>query len=113
MKKYRVYIGAIQNLSNKTEYSFCDPLMARMLVFAERKPEGDFRIMTKSEQKTLSDKENTWLTKSRFGVAMNNASQTANEFAQSMSQLMDALEEELKKEKEAMNDGEAGTDETE
>ena len=113
MKTYRVYVGAIQNLSNKNKYSFCDPSMTRMLVFADRKPEGDFRIMTKAEYETLSAKEKTWLSKSRFCVAMNNTSQTANELARNMNQLMDALEEELKKEKEAMNDGAERTDETE
>lgn len=113
MKTYRVYVGTIQNLNQKIEYSFCDPSMARMLVFADRKPMGDFRMMKKDEQDTLSEKESTWLSKSRFCVAMNNTSQTANEFAKNLSQLMDALEEELKKEKEAMNGGESRTDETE
>jgi hypothetical protein len=113
MERYRVYVGCIQEVNAKIKYSFCDPSMARMLVFAERKPVGDFRIMTNSEQETLSAKEKAWLTNSRYIVAMNNTSRTANEFARSMSQLMDALEEELKKEKEAMNDGEERTDKTE
>lgn len=105
MERYRVYVGAIQNLTQKIKYSFCDPKMARMLVFATRKPDGEFRIMTKKEQESLSEREGVWLSQTRFVVAMNNTSQTATEFAQSMNKLMDALEEELKREKEELIDG--------
>lgn len=105
MENYRVYVGAIQNLDKKIKYSCCDPAMARMLVYAQIKPLGEFRIMTKKEQESLSERESVWLSKTRFVVAMNNTSQTATEFAQSMNKLMDALEEELKREKEELNDG--------
>lgn len=105
MEKYRVYVGAIQNLTQKTKYSFCDPTRARMLVFATRKPDGDFRIMTQKEQETLSERESVWLSQTRLAVALNNTSQTATEFAQSMNKLMDALEEELKREKEGLENG--------
>ena len=106
MERYRVYVGAIQNLTNKTKYSYCDPTMSRMLVFSSRKPYGDFRVMKSSEETTLSARESRWLTGARFSVALENTSQSAQEMARSMNELMDALEKELKKEKEAMTDGE-------
>ena len=106
MEKYRVYVGAIQNLSEKTKYSCCDPSMARMLVYAQVKPLGDFRILKKNEKETLSDIEKRWLNKTRICIALANTGDTAKNIAQSMNELMDALEEELKREKEAMDDGE-------
>lgn len=106
MERYRVYVGAIQNVDEKIKYSFCDPSMARMLIFSSKKPNGEFRSMKLKEQKTLSEKEERWLGKTRLEVAINNTSEVAKSFAFSMDQLMDALEEELKREKEAMNDGE-------
>lgn len=105
MENYRVYVGTIQNLSDKIKYSFCDPSMARMLVFSSKKPNGEFRVMKSKEQQTLSERERRWLGKARLEVALNNTSEVAKSFAVSMDQLMDALEEELKREKEAMNDG--------
>lgn len=105
MEKYRVYVGAIQNLDKKIKYSCCDPSMSRMLVFASKKPNGDFRMMKDNEQANLSKREREWLGKARLGVAMNNTSEVAKSLAFSMDQLMDALEEELKREKEAMEDG--------
>ena len=107
MDRCRVYVGAIQNLNEKIKYSFCDPTMGRMLVLASKKPDGSFRAMTKKEHGSLSDKECIWLSQTRFVAAMNNTSQTetATEFAQNMNKLMDLLEEELRKEKEAMTDG--------
>lgn len=105
MENYRVYVGTIQNLSDKIKYSFCDPSMTRMLVFSSKKPNGEFRVMKSKEQQTLSERERRWLGKARLEVALNNTSEVAKSFAVSMDQLMDALEEELKREKEAMNDG--------
>jgi hypothetical protein len=105
MEKYRVYVGSIQNVDEKNKYSCCDPSMARMLVFASKRPCGEFRAMKEHEQKTLSERERNWLGKARLEVAINNTSEVAKSFAVSMDQLMDALEEELKREKEAMNDG--------
>lgn len=104
MGKYRVYVGAIQNLSVKTKYSFCDPSMARMLVFDSQKPLGDFRIIKVREQETLSPKERTWLSNTRLAVAFDDASQSAIELSKNLNHLMDALEEELRKEKEAMTE---------
>lgn len=105
METYRVYVGAIQNVNEKTKYSCCDPSMARVLVFASKKPDGEFRVMKAKEQETLSARERNWLGKARLDVALNNTSEVAKSFAVSMDQLMDTLEEELKREKEAMNDG--------
>ena len=105
MERYRVYVGTIQNVSEKIKYSCCDPSMARMLIFASKKPDGDFRVMKAKEQQTLSEREKSWLGKARLEVAFNNTSEAAKSLAFSMDQLMDVLEEELKREKEAMNDG--------
>jgi hypothetical protein len=104
MENYRVYVGAIQNLDKKIKYSCCDPAMARMLVFDCQKPLGDFRIMKQREQETLSTKERTWLSNTRLAVAFDDASQSAIELSKNLNHLMDALEEELRKEKEAMTD---------
>lgn len=105
MENYRVYVGAIQNLDKKIKYSCCDPAMARMLVYAQIKPLGEFRILKKNEQETLSEFEKGWLNKTRICVALENTGESAKKIAQSMNELMDALEEELKREKEAMDDG--------
>ena len=105
MERYRVYVGTIQNVSEKIKYSCCDPSMARMLVFASKKPDGEFCVMKAKEQQTLSEREKSWLGKARLEVALSNTSEVAKSFAVSMDQLMDALEKELKREKEAMNDG--------
>jgi hypothetical protein len=106
MEKYRLYVGTIQNVDKKIKYSCCDPTMARMLVFASKKPNGEFRVMKEKEQQTFSERERKWLGKARLEVALNNTSEMAKSFSVSMDHLMDALEEELKREKEAMNDGE-------
>ena len=105
MERYRVYVGAIQNVNEKIKYSCCDPTMARMLVFASRKPDGDFRTMKKSEEIDLSSREIKWLAGARLSVALANTSQSAKDAADSLNRLMDALEKELKKEKEAMTNG--------
>ncbi len=105
MRAYRVYVGAIQGVAKKIQYSFCDPKMARVLVFSQTKPEGDFRVMKEAEQQTLSRREQAWLSNSRLCVAMKNASKSAEEAAQDMNRLMDILEQELKREKEALTDG--------
>jgi hypothetical protein len=106
MERYRVYVGAIQNLTQKTQYSFCDPTASRMLVFSSRKPDGDFRVMRKYEQETLNKRESTWLSQVRFCVAMENTSRSAQEAAKNINCLLDALEKELQREKEAMPYGE-------
>ena len=105
MERYRIYVGDIQYVSAKIKYSFCDPTMSRMLVFSSAKPEGIFRIMKERETSTLSDRERLWLSQTRMCVAMNNASQSATELAQNMNELMDTLEEELKREKEELEYG--------
>lgn len=104
MERYRVYVGAIQNVNEQIKYSCCDPFMARMLVFASQKPLGDFRIMKQREQETLSPKERTWIANTKLAVAFDDASQSAIELSKNLNHLMDALEEELRKEKEAMTD---------
>ena len=76
-----------------------------MLIFASKKPDGDFRVMKAKEQKTLSIQERIWLGKARLEVSFKNTSEAAKSIAVSMDQLMDVLEDELKREKEAMNDG--------
>ena len=105
MEKYRVYVGEIQGISNKIKYSCCDPTMARMLVFSSRKPDGSFRVMTIREESTLSEIERSWLSQVRFCVAMENTSQSAQQVAKSLNELMDVLEKELQREKEALTNG--------
>ena len=105
MEKYRVYVGEIQGISNKIKYSCCDPKKARMLVFATKKPEGVFRAMKVAEEKELSEIERTWLSQVRFCVAMKNTTASAQEVAKNLNDLMDVLEKELQREKEALTNG--------
>jgi uncharacterized protein YukE len=103
MERYRIYVGAIQNLTHKTKYSCCDPTMARLLVYSSKKPEGDFRMMKAKEEETFSAIERRWILNARLAEAFENTSQSAKEVARNMNELMDALEKELQKEKEALN----------
>ena len=105
MEKYRVYVGEIQGISKEIKYSCCDPTMARMLVFASKKPDGVFRAMKPAEKKDLSEIERTWLSRVRLSVALQNTSQSAQDVAKNLNDLMDVLEQELQREKEALTNG--------
>ena len=104
MEKYRLYVGEYCQVNEKTKYSFYDPTTSRMLAFAKSKPGADFRVMKEADQKHLSTRERLWLSRTRLSVAMSNTSQSANELAHNMNKLMDVLEEELRKEREALNE---------
>lgn len=91
---YRLYIGAYR----QTEEPYTHYEGQYLLIFADKKPIGDFREVPPARECNLTKSEKRWLMNCKLAVNAKAVKTNETEYAAFLSEFCDRLEQELKKE---------------
>lgn len=99
VKKYRLYAGKFQFISDEIKYSFIGSHNKYMLVFADEKPEGKFAEVPDNLLKELTEEEKRWLLGCKMKVNAEYMKQNEERSIDFLGSFLKQFEKELKKEK--------------
>ena len=97
-KKYRLYVGLLQNIPEYAEFSFYDSAKRRLLLLCDREPDGKFALVPDELYRDLIPTERAWLNASCAEINRRWLAEHRAEAEDTANAFLDAFEEELKEE---------------
>lgn len=92
MKKYKVYIGKLQNVKNR--YTFYSSDNGYMAVYSDRPPEGLFERVNETD---LPENIKKWLSKCKLEINSKYMRKHIEDYSDIMRRFTEAFETELQK----------------
>ena len=100
--KYRIYIGALQDVPNGIEFSYWNGKSAYMLVASEKKPGEGFKRLKESLYYELCADEQEWIFETQAVINARYIESHQADYLLFADDFIESFEKELRKEAERM-----------